>query len=74
MRLEYRGLHKVTGGYKGYKRLTGVTKSYKGLQGVTGGDKGLQLVTKDCRNFFLTRTFPNTFSCIKIKVQEFSNF
>ena len=62
MRLEYRGLHKVTGGYKGYKRLTGVTKSYKGLQGVTGGDKGLQLVTKDYRNFFLTRTFPDTFS------------
>ena len=62
MRLEYRGLHKVTGGYKGYKRLTGVTKSYKGLQGVTGGDKGLQLVTKDYRNFFLTRTDPDTFS------------
>ena len=33
-----------------------------GLQGVTGGDKGLQGVTKDYRNFFLTRTFPDTFS------------
>ena len=56
----YRGLQGVTGGYKG---LQGVTRGYKGLQGVTGGDKGLQGVTKDYRNFFLTRTFPNTFSC-----------
>ena len=54
-----RGLQGVTGGYKG---LQGVTGGYKGLQGVTGGDKGLQGVTKDYRNFFLTRTFPNTFS------------
>ena len=29
---------------------------------MTGGDKGLQGVTKDYRNFFLTRTFPDTFS------------
>ena len=56
----YRGLHEVTRGYSG---LQGVTKGYKGLQGVTGGDKGLQGVTKDYRNFFLTRTFPDTFSC-----------
>ena len=54
------GLQKVTGGYKGLQRVTG---SYKGLQGVTRGDKGLQGVTKDYRNFLLTRTFPNTFSC-----------
>ena len=46
------GLQKVTKGYRGYK----------GIQGVTGCDKGLQGVTKDYRNFFLTRTFPNTFS------------
>ena len=39
-----------------------VTRGYKGLQGVTGGDKGLQGVTKDYTNFFLTRTFPDTFS------------
>ena len=45
-----------------YSGLQGVTKCYKGLQGVTGGDKGLQGVTKDYRNFFLTRTFPDTFS------------
>ena len=32
-----------------------------GLQGVTAGDKGLQGVTKDYRNIFLTRTFPDTF-------------
>ena len=30
---------------------------------MTGGDKGLQGVTKDYGNFFLTRTFPDTFSC-----------
>ena len=47
---------------KGYKGLRGVTGCYKGLQGVTGGDKGLQGVPKDYRNFFLTRTFPDTFS------------
>ena len=28
---------------------------------MTRGDKGLQGVTKDYRNFFLTRTFPDTF-------------
>ena len=59
MTLEYRGLQGVAGGYKG---LQGVTRGYKGLQGVTGGDNGLQGVTKDYRNFFLTRTFSNTFS------------
>ena len=53
------GIQGVTRGYKG---LQGVTRGYKGLQGVTGGDKGLQGVTKDCRNFSLTRTFPDTFS------------
>ena len=42
-----------------------------GLQGVTGGDKGLQGVTKDYRNFFLIRTFPDTFSwCILHKNQS----
>ena len=45
-----------------YRGLQGVTGGYKELQGVTGGDKGLQGVTKDYRNFFLTRTFPHTFS------------
>ena len=40
----------------------GVTGGYKGLQVVTGGDKALQGVTKDYRNFFLTRTLPDTFS------------
>ena len=54
-----RGFQGVTRGYRG---LQGVTKGYKGLQGVTGGDKGLQGLTKDYRNFFLTRTFPETFS------------
>ena len=49
MTWEYRGLPEVTGGYKG---LQGVTRGYRGLQGVT----------KDYRNFFLSRTFPYTFS------------
>ena len=63
------GIHRVTRGYRGlqgvtrgYKRLQKVTGGYKGLQGVTGGDKGLQGVAKDYRNFFLTRTVPDTFS------------
>ena len=56
---EYKGLEWVTGGYRG---LQGVTGGYKGLQGVTGGDKGLQGVTMDYRNFFVTSTFPDTFS------------
>ena len=59
MTWEYRELQGVTGGYRG---LQEVTRGYKGLQGVTGGDKGLHGVTKDYRNFFLTRTFPDTFS------------
>ena len=59
MTWEYTGLQRVTGGYKG---LQGVIGGYKGLQGVTGGDKGLQGVAKDYRNFFLARTFPDTFS------------
>ena len=42
--------------------LQGVSKGYVGLQRVTEGDKGLQGATKDYRNFFLTRTFPDTFS------------
>ena len=45
-----------------YRGLQGVTGAYKGLQGVTGVYKGLQGVTKDYRNFFLTRTLPDTFS------------
>ena len=59
MTLGYTWLPGVTGGYMG---LQGFTGGYKGLQGVTGGDKGLQGVAKDYRNFFLTRTFPDTFS------------
>ena len=54
----YRGLQGVTRGYKGLQVVTG---GYKGLQGVTGCDKGLKGVSKDHRNFFLTRTFPDTF-------------
>ena len=66
MTWEYRGLQGVTRGERGYKRLQGVTGGYKGWQGDTRGYQGwqgLQGVTKDYRNFFLTRTFPDTFSC-----------
>ena len=56
MTWEYMGLRGVTVGFKG---LQGVTRGYKGLQGVKRGHKG---VTKDYRNFFLTRTFPDTFT------------
>ena len=71
----YRGLQGVTGRYKG---LQGATGGYKGLQGVTAGDKGIQGVTIDYRNFFfeLERSqilFLGLF-CIKIKVEEISNF
>ena len=55
----YRGLHKVT---RGYKSLQGVTGGYRGLKGVTGREKGLQKLAKNYRNFFLTRTFLDTFS------------
>ena len=54
----YKGLQRVTRGYRG---LQEATRGYRGLQGVTRGDKGLQGVTKDYTNFFLTRTFPDTF-------------
>ena len=53
------GIQGVTGGYKG---LQGVTGGYKRLQGVTVGDKGLQGVSMNYTNFFLTRTFTDTFS------------
>ena len=46
----------------GDKGLQGVTRGYRGLQGVTGGDNLLQGVTKNYRNFFFPRTFPESFS------------
>ena len=52
----------IQGVTRGSRWLQGVTRGDRGLQGVTTGDRGLQAVTKDYRNFFLTRTFPNTFS------------
>ena len=59
MTWEYMGLQGVTGVYKG---LQGVTRGYNALQRVTGGDKELRATTKDHRNFFLSKTFPDTFS------------
>ena len=55
----YMGIQGVTRGYMGLQRIT---TGYRGLQGVTEGYKWLQGVTKNYRNFFLTRTFPDTFS------------
>ena len=46
----------------GIEGLKGVTRGFRGLNGVTRGDMGFQGVTKVYRNFFLTRTFPDTFS------------
>ena len=63
MTWEYTGLQKgLPGVTKGYRGFQGVTGGYKGLQGVTLGDKGLQGVAKEYRNFFLTSTFPDSFS------------
>ena len=85
MTWEYRGLQGVAEGYKGlqggYKGLQGITGGYNGLQGLTLGDKGLQGVTgvlqRLIETFFqLERSqilFPCLF-CIKIKVEEISNF
>ena len=64
------GWQGVTKGYRGWQGVTKgliqeIKKGYRGykrLQGVAGGYKGWKGVTKDVRNFFLTRTFPNTFS------------
>ena len=55
------GLQGVTGRFKGLQGVTMSYKGYKGLKGVTRSDKALQGDTKDYRNFFLTRTFPDTF-------------
>ena len=61
----------IQGVTRGCRELQEVTKGYKGWQGVTRGYRGLQGVKKDYRNFFLTRTFPNTFSsCILHKIQS----
>ena len=63
----YRRLQGVTGNYKGLQEVTG---GYKGLQNVRGGDKGLKGVTKGYRNFFLTRTFPDSFSWSVLHINE----
>ena len=62
MTLEYSGLQGVAGVTRGYRGLQGVTRGYRALQEVTRGYRGLPGVTNDYRNFFVTRTFPNTFS------------
>ena len=56
MTFEYRGLQ------RGYKGSQGVAGGYKGIQGNTRGDKASQGVQRIIEYFFLTRTFPDTFS------------
>ena len=75
----------VTRGYMGYHRLQGITRSYRGLQGVTGCYKGLEGVTGGYKGMrALTRGYKGLQGvtkilflgqfCIKIKVEEISNF
>ena len=59
MTWEYRGLLGLQGVTRDY---SGLQRGCRGLQGVTRGDKRWHGVTKDYTNFFLTRTFPDTFS------------
>ena len=69
-----KGLQWVTRGYKrlegvtrGYKGWHGVRRCYRGLQGNTGGYKGLY-------KLFLSKTFPDTFSCsVLYKNQSWRN-
>ena len=65
------GIQGVTRGYRG---LQGVTRGDKGLQGVRGVYMGLQGITKDYRNFFVTRTFPDTFSWSKMQKCQYFGF
>ena len=53
------GIQGVTRGYRG---LPGVTGGCKGLQRVTGGDLGYRMLQRIIETFFVTRTFPYTFS------------
>ena len=58
----------------GYRWLQGVTRGYKGWQGVTRGYSGLQRIIE---TFFLLERSQILFFrlfCIKIKVEEISNF
>ena len=67
----YRVLQAVTGGYKGWQV---VTKGYKGWQGFRRSYMGLQRILEP---FFKLERFQILFLglfCIKIKVEEMSNF
>ena len=57
------GIQGVTRGYRGLKRgYQGLQGGYRGLQGITRGNNALQGVQRIIEYFFLTRTFPDTFS------------
>ena len=69
-----RGLPRVTRGYKG---LQGVTGAYKALQGVTGDDKGLDRLQGIIETFFKverSKILLLGLFCIRVKVEEISNF
>ena len=53
------GITGLEGVKEGDRGLQGVTIGYKELEGVTMGYRGLQRIIE---TFFLTRTFPDTFS------------
>ena len=70
----YMGLQGVKRGYRRSQRFTRGYRGYKGLQGVTNRYRGLQRIMETL--FYLERLqilFVGLF-CIKIKVEEISNF
>ena len=71
MTWEYRRLQGVTRGYKG---LQGVTRGYKGLEGVTRGRRGLQRIIQIFFRLERSQILFLALFCIKIKVEEISNF
>ena len=65
------GMKGVTRGYRG---LHGVTWGYRGLQGVTRGYSGLQRIIETFFSLEHSQILFLGLFCIKIKVEEISNF
>ena len=55
-------------------KLLVVTRGYRGLQGVTGSDKGLQRIIETFSQLERSKILFLGLFCIKIKVEEISNF
>ena len=67
----------IPGVIRGYWGLQGVTGGYKGLKGVTRGDrndKGLQRIIETFSQLERSQILFLGLFCIKIKVEEISNF